>query len=131
MRKIMLAAAILIPLLELFIFAVVVNGIGVWWTILFMIATSVLGFALAKRQGLQILRLAQLQVQKGQVPSGVMLDGLCIFIGGAFLILPGFLTDIVGLVFLVPWTRTIFKALLLKLIHNAISKGQFMVIKRR
>lgn len=131
MKKLFLATVIAVPLIELTLIVLFVNWLGVWPTLLLMLLTSVVGVLFAKRQGLQTLRLAQLQMQKNQVPSQVLLDGVCIFVGGALLILPGFLTDILGLIILLPWTRTIVKAALLKLAHTMIAKGNFVVIRRR
>ncbi|WP_054703936.1 FxsA family protein [Bacillus sp. JCM 19041] len=131
MKKLFLATVIAVPLIELTLIVLFVNWIGVWPTLLLMLLTSVVGVLFAKRQGVQTLRLAQLQMQKSQVPSQVLLDGVCIFVGGALLVLPGFLTDMIGLIILLPWTRTIVKAALLKVAHAMIAKGNFVVIRRR
>lgn len=131
MKKIILPIAIGLPLLELIVIVLFVNWIGVWATLLFMLVTSVVGVLFAKRQGLKTIKLAQVQMQNNQVPSHSLLDSVCIFIGGALLVLPGFVTDLIGLFLLFPWTRGIVKAALLKVIHTAVAKGQFIVMRRR
>ncbi|KQL57497.1 MULTISPECIES: FxsA family protein [Bacillaceae] len=130
-KRFLLPVAIGIPLVELLFIVLSVQWIGVWYTILAMLLTSIIGFLVARRQGMQVIRLAQLQMQKQQVPSQAMIDGACIFIGGALLTVPGFFTDVVGALFLIPWTRTIIKAGLQKAIHSGIANGKFVVIKRR
>ncbi|MFB4210672.1 FxsA family protein [Shouchella sp. 1P09AA] len=131
LKRLLFPIAIGVPLIELLLIVLSVQWIGVWYTILAMLTTSIVGFLFARRQGMQVLRLAQLQMQKQQVPSQALIDGACIFIGGALLMLPGFFLDVVGAFFLIPWTRGIIKAGLLKAIHTGIAKGQFIVIKRR
>ncbi|WP_017726608.1 FxsA family protein, partial [Halalkalibacterium ligniniphilum] len=76
-------------------------------------------------------RLAQLQAQQGQIPSEAIIDGICILVGGIFLLAPGFLTDIIGLFMLIPQTRGTAKALLQKLFHRMIQNGSFIFISRR
>ncbi|KKI86498.1 FxsA family protein [Shouchella clausii] len=131
MKKSIVVAAIAIPVLELFIITAFVNWLGIWQTLLLMFATSILGFVFARKQGMQVYRLARLQMQNSQIPSHALLDGLCILFGGILLVIPGFLTDAIGLFFLIPWTRAIGKALLLKIVHSSMTKGNWTVIKRR
>ncbi|MBM7838470.1 UPF0716 protein FxsA [Alkalihalobacillus xiaoxiensis] len=131
MKKFILPIAIGLPLLELFVIILFVNWIGVWSTLGLMLLTSVIGVLFAKSQGLKTIKLAQVQMQNNQVPNQSLLDSICIFIGGALLVLPGFIMDVIGLFLLIPWTRTIVKAGLLKGIHSAIAKGQFVVLRRR
>ncbi|MFC0557912.1 FxsA family protein [Halalkalibacter alkalisediminis] len=131
MFRILLLLIIVVPALEIAVLILAGNVIGVWQTIFLIIATGVLGAWLAKKEGLQAVRLAQLQTQQGQLPSGVLLDGICILIGGVVLLTPGFITDAIGFFLLVPQTRTYAKALLLKIFNNMIKNGNFIILNRR
>ncbi|GAE34115.1 FxsA family protein [Halalkalibacter akibai] len=131
MFRLLLLLIIIVPALEIAVLILSGNVLGVWPTILLIIATGVLGAWLAKKEGLQAIRLAQLQAQQGQLPSGVLLDGICILIGGVVLLTPGFITDAIGFFLLIPKTRTYAKALLLKLFHTMIKNGNFIVVNRR
>lgn len=131
MFRLLLLLIIVVPALEIALLIFSGNVIGVWQTIFLIIATGVLGAWLAKKEGLQALRLAQLQTQQGQLPSGVILDGICILVGGVVLLTPGFITDAIGFFLLVPKTRTFAKALLLKIFNNMIKNGNFIIMNRK
>ncbi|MCM3715046.1 membrane protein FxsA [Alkalihalobacillus oceani] len=131
MFRFLLLLIIVVPALEIAVLLLSGRTIGVWPTILLIIATGILGAWLAKREGLQAIRLAQMQAQQGQVPSGVMLDGICILIGGLVLLTPGFITDAIGFFLLIPQTRTVAKALLLKIFHRLIKNGNFIIMSNR
>ncbi|MFC0473276.1 FxsA family protein [Halalkalibacter kiskunsagensis] len=131
MFRLLLLLIIIVPALEIAVLILSGNVIGVWPTIFLIILTGVLGAWLAKKEGLQALRLVQLQTQQGQLPSGVLLDGICILIGGVVLLTPGFITDAIGFFLLIPVTRTIAKGFLLKLFHQMIKNGNFMIMTRK
>ncbi|KHF41050.1 FxsA family protein [Halalkalibacter okhensis] len=131
MFRLLLLLIIIVPALEIAVLILSGNVLGVWPTILLIIATGVLGAWLAKKEGLQALRLAQLQTQQGQLPSGVILDGICILVGGVVLLTPGFITDAIGFFLLVPATRTIAKGFLLKLFNQMIKNGNFVIMTRK
>ncbi|MET3506011.1 FxsA family protein [Halalkalibacter oceani] len=131
MFRFLLLLIIVVPALEIAVLLLSGRTIGVWPTILLIIATGILGAWLAKREGLQTIRLAQMQAQQGQLPSGVMLDGICILIGGIALLAPGFITDAIGFFLLIPQTRTVAKALLLKIFHRLIKNGNFIIMSNR
>lgn len=100
---------VLIPTIELWGLLVIGGWIGALPTVLIVIATGILGGLLAKREGIQALRLAQIQMQNQEMPSEAILDGICVIIGAIFLLTPGFFTDFIGLFFLIPYTRAIAK----------------------
>ncbi|RBW71485.1 FxsA family protein [Bacillus taeanensis] len=130
MFRMLLAFIIIIPAMEIGLLLLSGKTLGVWPTIVLIIMTGVLGAWLAKKEGAQALKLAQIQVQNGEIPNEVILDGLCILVGGVVLLTPGFITDAAGFFLLVPTTRTIAKAGLRKLISRMIQNGQFTIIKR-
>ena len=96
---------IIVPLAELYVILKVGDLIGIGWTLLILVADSVLGSMLLRSQGRVVWRRFNEAVQAGRVPHSEIIDGVLIIFGGAFLLTPGFLTDIAGLLFLLPPTR--------------------------
>ncbi|WP_100373739.1 FxsA family protein [Bacillus sp. FJAT-45037] len=131
MFKILLLLIIIVPALEIAVLILSGNTLGVWPTIGLIIFTGVLGAWLAKKEGLQAIRLAQLQTSQGQLPSSVMLDGVCILIGGVVLLTPGFITDAIGFFLLIPITRGIAKGFLLSVFNKMIKNGNFIIMSKR
>lgn len=131
MFRILLLLIIIVPALEIAVLILSGNTIGVWPTIALIILTGVLGAWLAKKEGLQAIRVAQLQAGQGQLPSNVMLDGICILVGGVVLLTPGFITDAIGFFLLIPATRGIAKGFLLSIFNKMIKNGNFIIMSRR
>lgn len=107
---------LLVPIAEIYVLIEVGEVIGAGWTILFVIATAVLGAWLVKLQGLATMQRAQQSISRGETPALEMLEGMALFISGFLLLIPGFVTDAVGFLLLIPALR---RALLLKLIRNS------------
>ena len=82
--------------------------------------TGIVGAALARQQGLGVLRQLQTQMKQGQVPGQAIGDGVLILVGSAFLLTPGFLTDLVGFSLLIPVTRKLFRDRLTAWIQHRI-----------
>ncbi|SFE68453.1 FxsA family protein [Alteribacillus iranensis] len=131
MGKWIVLLLIVVPALEIGILILSGNLIGVWPTVLLIIITGVLGAWLAKREGTQAIRTAQLRMQNGEVPSGLLLDGICILVGGVVLLTPGFITDAIGFLLLIPYSRSFFKAILQRLFDTLVKSGRFVFINRR
>ncbi|WML47313.1 FxsA family protein [Neobacillus sp. PS3-34] len=115
---------ILVPAADIGILLFSGKTIGVLPTILFILLTGVVGAYLAKSQGLRTLRRAQEELRHGQIPGEAVLDGVCILIGGTLLITPGFITDILGFLMLLPPTRKIFKYLLRNSFKKWINRAE-------
>jgi len=98
---------ILVPLAELAVIIAVGKTVGVLATLLLLLAFSLFGAWLAKREGLAAWRRFQLALAEGRVPTREVADGAMILLAGALLFTPGFLTDLVGLVLLVPPSRAL------------------------
>jgi UPF0716 protein FxsA len=96
---------IAVPIAELYAIYLVGDAIGVVWTLLLLAADSLLGSLLLRSQGRSVWRRFNDALAAGRVPRREVMDGVLIIFGGAFLITPGFLTDLVGLVLLIPPTR--------------------------
>src|SRR4051794_25926548 len=99
---------IVLPIAELYVLIQVGDWIGVWWTLLILIADSILGSLLLRSQGRAAWRRFNVALAEGRAPAREVLDGGLIIFGGAFLITPGFLTDIIGLLLILPPTRAVF-----------------------
>ena len=103
---------IAVPIAELAVIIQVGQAIGVWWTIGLLIADSILGSWLMRHQGRTAWRRFNEAVGVGRVPTREVLDGALVIFGGALLLTPGFLTDILGLVLLIPPTRVLVRKVL-------------------
>lgn len=98
-----------IPLIEVLILIKLGSLFGFWPTIFLVIGTGILGAYLAKLYGLSIWYQIQEDLQAGRMPADKLVDGLLILIGGIVLLTPGLLTDILGILLLIPYTRNFFK----------------------
>ena len=105
---------IVVPIAELAVIIQVGEQIGVWWTIAILIADSVLGAMLMRSQGRIAWRRFNEALQAARPPAREVLDGVLVIFGGALLLTPGFLTDIFGLLLLLPPTRALVRGLLVK-----------------
>ena len=105
---------VVVPIAELYVIIQVGQAIGVWWTIGLLIADSVLGSVLMRSQGRAAWRRFNEAIRAGRVPAREVIDGTLVIFGGALLLTPGFLTDILGLILLLPPTRAIVRAMLLR-----------------
>jgi UPF0716 protein FxsA len=112
---------VVVPIAELYVIIQVGQAIGVWLTIALLIADSVLGSVLMRAQGRSAWRRFNEAVQAGRVPAREVLDGALVIFGGALLLTPGFITDILGLILLVPPTRALVRAVLARrLAHRMV-----------
>lgn len=128
--KWLLLLLIIAPAAEVGVLILAGNVIGIWPTIILIILTGILGAWLAKKEGLQTIRTAQLQMQNGEIPSSLVMDGACILLGSAFLLMPGFITDLTGFLLLLPATRGSAKALFQKILNRMLRNGTVVVTRR-
>lgn len=105
----LLALFILVPLAELYLLLKVGSVFGAFHTVLLVVLTAALGALLAKLEGLRTWRRIQEQLAKGQMPAEELVDSVLIFMAGALLLTPGFITDGLGLGVLFPGTRVYVK----------------------
>lgn len=99
-----------VPAAELYVIIQVAGAVGFFETLALLIGISIAGAYLLKQQGLATWVRFQESLARGQIPAKEVTDGALIIIGGALLLTPGFLTDAVGLVLLLPPTRAAIKA---------------------
>ena len=102
---IFLALFILTPLIEIYLFIEIGTVIGALQTILLIVVTAVIGVALLRHQGLSTMQKVQAQMQHGELPAVGMLEGMMLFFAGALLLTPGFFTDAIGFIILIPPIR--------------------------
>jgi UPF0716 protein FxsA len=96
---------LIIPIVEIYVLIQVGDVIGALPTVLLVVATAVLGGFLLRLQGFQTLQRAQQSLASGQIPATEMLEGVCLVIAGAMLLTPGFVTDTLGFLLLIPNIR--------------------------
>jgi UPF0716 protein FxsA len=105
---------LLVPVAELYVIYLVGDAIGVWQTFLLLAADSVLGSLLLRSQGRSVWNRFNEALAAGRMPHREVMDGVLVIFGGAFLITPGFLTDILGLFLLIPPTRSVVRRLVVR-----------------
>ena len=110
----LLIALIAIPLVEIGVLIQVGGIIGVVPTLAIIVITAFTGAYMVRSQGLATARSAQATLSRGQVPLAEVFDGVCLFASGLLLITPGFVTDAVGGVLLVPWLRLWLRGVLVR-----------------
>jgi len=98
-----------VPLVELWLLLWIGSRTGLVFTVSLVLATGILGAALARQQGWQAWRGIHEQLARGQMPTSALVDGLMILTAGTLLITPGVLTDLVGFSLLVPPLRSLLK----------------------
>ena len=109
----LLSIVILIPLVEIGVFIEIGSVIGLWPTLGAIVLTAISGMALIRKQGLATLARAQNTFTAGQLPVRELFDGFCLLLAGAFLLTPGFVTDALGGLLLIPWLRDIIRTIVL------------------
>jgi len=101
---------LVIPVAELYVIVQVADAVGFFETLVLLIGISIGGAYLLKQQGLATWVRFQDALARGEIPTRQVTDGALILVGGALLLTPGFLTDAVGLVLLLPPTRAVIKS---------------------
>jgi UPF0716 protein FxsA len=109
MFLLLLLLSIILPIAEVVVLARVIARIGIWDTLFLLIFAGVFGAYLAKLQGRAALLKIQEALAKGKPPTAAMLDSLLVFLGGVLFIIPGFVSDLLGLFLLFPVTRWFFR----------------------
>lgn len=105
MLPVLVVVFLVVPFLELFVLIQVGQAIGAGWTIGILVMISVVGAWMVKREGLGVLRRAQARMRSGEVPGKELTDGVFIMLAGALLLTPGFITDFLGVLLLLPPVR--------------------------
>lgn len=117
--QILLIVFLAVPIIEIYLLFQVGGIIGAGWTILIVIGTAVLGVSLLRQQGLATWTRLNQSIAQGQLPPTVLVEGILLLLSGAFLLTPGFFTDGIGFLFLMPPVRKLLASYLLR-------RGMFM-----
>jgi len=115
------------PMVELFLLIKIGQIFGAMETVLMVIIMGLAGAALAKSQGMAVVRQFQEAIQKGEMPTEQIIDGLLVVVGGAMLVTPGVVTDVLGLALVAPPTRIYFRTFIKARITMSLqaSEGAF------
>jgi UPF0716 protein FxsA len=113
-RWLLLAAFVLVPLVEIYVIIQVGQAIGALWTIALLVADSIIGAMLMRTQGRSAWRRFNEAIAAGRIPAREVVDGALVIFGGALLLTPGFVTDIFGAAFLLPPSRAVIRGLLVR-----------------
>ena len=111
---------VVVPLLELFLLIRLGQVVGAWWTILILLADAILGSWLVKREGARTWRALQDAIAAHRMPATELADGALILIGGTLLLTPGFMSDVVGLFCILPFTRPVARRALAGVVRRRL-----------
>ncbi len=126
--RLLLLLFLSVPILEIYLLIKVGDSIGAFPTVVLVVLTAVVGVWLLRLQGFAILARAQQSMARGEMPATTLFEGLMLFFAGALLLTPGFFTDAIGFILLVPFARQWIIAYILR--HGVISGGGFYVNAR-
>ena len=113
--RILLLLFIIVPVVEMWVLIEVGSLIGALPTITLVLLTAIVGVALLRREGLSTLVRGNRKLDKGELPAQEMVEGLILAVCGALLLTPGFVTDFVGFLGLIPFTRQWFVRKLIRM----------------
>jgi len=116
-----------VPLLELFILVKVGQLVGVWPTVGLVVLTGIGGAVLARLEGMRTVWKLRGELSRGRLPGEALMDGFAILVGGALLLTPGIVTDLVGFSFLLPPTRKLLKARIRKGLEKRLQSGAISI----
>ena len=116
----LIAAFILMPILEIYVIIQVGRVIGAWWTILLLVADSIVGSWLIRREGRRAWLALTTALRSGRMPATELADGALILVGGTLMLSPGFVTDAIGILLVLPFTRPIARRLVTRVVAQRL-----------
>ena len=123
---------IAVPIVEMWILIQVGGEIGALPTIGLVVLTATIGLSLLKRQGLSTLKSARAKMDQGRIPAGELVSGVMLAVGGALLLTPGFVTDVVGFLLLIPATRRwVLRQIIERYRGKIVIEGEYQQIDDR
>jgi UPF0716 protein FxsA len=120
-------ALLVVPVAEITVIVAVGKVIGGWQTLALLLLESALGAYLVKHEGRRAWRALMGALRTGQMPGRELADAALVLIGGTLLLTPGFLTDIVGFFFILPFTRPITRRWLQGVVERRLARGSGIV----
>lgn len=121
---------IVIPVIEIALFIWTGSMIGIWSVIMLIFLTGLAGIIFVRYEGIKTYQRVGELIQQGIRPDNEILNGICILLAGVCLITPGFLTDLIGFLLLIPFTRKPFKALIMYSLIKMMKRKSTIFIKR-
>lgn len=118
--RLLFFAFLLVPIAEIYVLIQVGTVIGAFSTIVLIVFTALLGSLLIRMQGLATLERVRTAMARGEVPAVEMMEGVCLLVAGALLLTPGFVTDSIGFVLLVPMLR---RAMIFAMIERGVLRS--------
>lgn len=118
---------VLVSILEVWLLTVVGRAIGLVPTLIILVVEAAIGAVLLRQEGRKSWTALVSAYEQGRVPTGQLADAALVLVGGIMLILPGFFTDIIGLVFLLPFTRPLVRKAIGSVVATQASKSGFNV----
>ncbi len=119
---------VIVPVVELILLIQVGQLVGLLPTVALVVFTGVTGAWLARAEGVRVFFQFQRELASGRLPGQALLDGISVLIGGAFLLTPGILTDVVGFSLLLPFTRRRIQTRIRKRLEGRIADGTIRVV---
>ena len=116
----LVVAFIGVPILEIYVIIQVGQVIGALWTIVLLIADSIFGSWLIRREGRRAWQALTVALQSGRMPATELADGALILIGGTLMLSPGFVTDAFGILMILPFTRPVARRLLTRVVARRL-----------
>jgi UPF0716 protein FxsA len=123
----LLVVLICVPAIELYLLFQVHSLIGLPATLALIFLTAIAGAYLLRIQGMTVLHRLSRELSAGRLPGKELLDGVLILVGGILLLTPGFCTDLLGFLLLVPWTRAGFRHPFLRYLQRKIARGSLRI----
>ncbi|MBM7706693.1 FxsA family protein [Chryseomicrobium aureum] len=127
--KWILLSVVLFPIVELILFLTVGKAIGVLWTLGLILVSGIVGIYLVRTVGIQAFKELPKQIERGEHPANTVVDGVLIGIGAVLVLLPGFLTDVIGITLLLAPTRKLYRPAINRFIQRKIRKGNIIVVR--
>ena len=120
--RLVIVGLLLLPLVEIGLLIAVGHVIGVWPILLLLVVEALLGAYVVKREGHRARVALQTSMSTGQMPGSELTDAALVLVGGVLILLPGFLTDVVGLLFLLPVARPLTRRWLQAMVERRVGR---------
>lgn len=117
-----------VPFAELYLLLRVSDHIGFLATLAIVVATGMLGAAMARAEGLRVIRQWQHALAEGRLPEEGVIGGVLVLVGGVLLVTPGIMTDVAGFLLLLPVTRAFIARVVMARLERAIATGRVEVV---
>ena len=131
MGLLLVLAFIVMPIVELYVIIQVGQSIGVLETVVLLLAVAFLGSWLVKREGLRTWAAFLGAMRERRVPAKEVADGALVILGGALLLTPGFVTDVVGLLLVLPPTRAMVRGTVSTRLARRMGGPDVIEVRRR